>query len=447
MEFFRFKTLILGTSGSFQARMVSGAGWSVLSNVLSRLFALATTVTAVRILSPASYGKFGVISATLLSFVTVFGLGMGVVTTKLVAQYRGTHPEDTASIVHSALWIATVAGLFGAIVLGFGASFVSEGLLNTPSLSFELRLIAIALPLVSLATAQNGVLTGVEAFGTIARINVGASCLQLISTVLLSWSWGLTGAVISLAVGALLQCCIQGIALRVSLRQNAIPPKARVKWGSISLALRMGIPVTLAAMLFVPASWLCSSILVRQPDGFHQNAIATVADQWFYLVLTIPAIIGQVLLPILTNHYAQGDAVASRQALKVVVLANAMISLLPPLLIIPISPLLMKIYGDQYAAHWSVLALMVAAATVAAILSPAGQVLAATGRMWLAFAMNFGWAAVYFIATYYFVVRSQQGAKGLATARLVAYAFHAGWTLWYLHATLKRPSDVHVAKA
>jgi len=49
----------------------------------------------------------------------------------------------------------------------------------------------------------------------------------------------------------------------------------------------------------------------------------------------------------------------------------------------------------------------------------------ASGRMWMGFVMNLGWAICFIGATRLLVYR---GALGLAEARLAAYVIHGVWT-------------------
>jgi hypothetical protein len=69
-------------------------------------------------------------------------------------------------------------------------------------------------------------------------------------------------------------------------------------------------------------------------------------------------------------------------------------------------------------------------------LNPVGSVLAASNRLWLGFWMNSGWAVAFLLGTLALV---RFGALGVASARLAAYAVHAGWTVWYAVRFIRRP--------
>ena len=55
---------------------------------------------------------------------------------------------------------------------------------------------------------------------------------------------------------------------------------------------------------------------------------------------------------------------------------------------------------------------------------PAGRVIAASGRMWLGFAMNCGWTVIIMAST---LLLLDYGSFGLASVRLIGSSVHAVW--------------------
>lgn len=400
----------------------------------------------VRLLEPSVFGKFGIINATLMSFSIVATLGMGMAATKLVAQFRTADPVEAGRVISSATLIAWVAGGTMALATLLTATFVAKNVLGAPELAPELRCMALALFFVSWGSAQSGVLTGIEAFSLMARLGIVFAIVSAGLTVLGAWLWGLRGAVLAVPAAGLAQCLAQEWLMRIALKRHGIALFINQMLVRIRLVLRLGVPVMLSAALVLPASWACSTLLVNQPDGYRQNALVTIGEQWFNLVLTLPAILGQVLVPVLSNIFSDGDQNASKLVLRKVFWINAGVSVLPLLLLLPASPHLMALYGPGYAQHWPIISLLLLSGGVACVVSPAGHALTATGRMWVAFAMNLGWALVYIAATYILVVRLQRGANGLALARLIAYGFHAVWSLWYLRSAMRRDGGALVVQ-
>ena len=196
----------------------------------------------------------------------------------------------------------------------------------------------------------------------------------------------------------------------------------------------------LSAAVFVPATWLGSVLLVRHA-GYQEMAVFTVCEQWFGFVLMLPVVLGGVLLPVMTNVFSVSDDAASRSLLKRTFLANLAASAIPLVAVAPWGFLVLRLYGPTYPSSWPVFAVMVAAGRLLSILSPVGHALTATGRMWLATAMNLAWSASYLSSGLPAGGRGRKGAMGLALARLFAYGLHAIWCLVYLRAVLRQGAN------
>jgi O-antigen/teichoic acid export membrane protein len=86
----------------------------------------------------------------------------------------------------------------------------------------------------------------------------------------------------------------------------------------------------------------------------------------------------------------------------------------------------MRMYGADYGHSWLTLVAAVWTAAIMGIITPVGDVMAASGRMWLGLITNAAWAAVFIVSTLFLV---HWGSLGLASSRLIAYTAHAVWTV------------------
>jgi len=94
----------------------------------------------------------------------------------------------------------------------------------------------------------------------------------------------------------------------------------------------------------------------------------------------------------------------------------------------------MKVYGAGYRDGWPTLIAVVWTAAILAVSTPVGDVITASGRMWLGLLMNSGWAVVFISSTYLLV---HLGSLGLASSRLIAYAVHAVWTMGFAYMIIR----------
>lgn len=426
----------LAQPDSAARRLATGVTWTTAAALSTKVVAFAATILVARLLGQQTFGRFGILNATVASFSILGSLGMGVAATKLVAQSRDRDRDEAGRLLASCVVAAVLMGAMVAGALAMAAPWMARAVLRDPGLTGELRLCSLALFFLSWSAAQGGALAGLEAFSTMARISIasaiGSSAMVAAGAVL----GGFRGAIVALPASAAAQCLIQEVLMRRLLGRHGISLRYGIAASRLGPPLAIGVPAMLSAALFLPTNWICSALLVREA-GYEQVAVFTASDQWFNLVLTLPAILGQVLLPVLTNVFAQNDHEASRRLVRRLVLVNTVASWVPFLVLAPVSSLLLRIYGGAYAPHWPVLCILVAAACTASSLSPAGYALTATGQLWIAFFMNLGWAIAYLAAFYVLVVRLHGGAEGTAWARLVAYGFHALWSVWYLRVVLR----------
>jgi O-antigen/teichoic acid export membrane protein len=198
---------------------------------------------------------------------------------------------------------------------------------------------------------------------------------------------------------------------------------------------RFSLPAVLSGTMVGPVYWVCSALLVHRPDGYAQMGLWNAANQWFAVMLFLPAVLGQAVFPMLSEALGRGDLKGSRRLLLVSMKLNALIVL--PLVagVCAASPLIMASYGSGFASAWPTLCLVAVTGGLLAIQTPIGQVMAASGRMWLGALMNAGWAAVFLATTLGFL---HLGASGVAAGRLVAYGCHAIWTFWFAWVVLGR---------
>jgi O-antigen/teichoic acid export membrane protein len=280
----------------------------------------------------------------------------------------------------------------------------------------------------TLGGAQTGALAGLEAFRTMTAMNVWAGIGGVPIAVAGVWFWGLDGAVWATVATAALQWVLTHVALRAHARQGGIPIRVGGWWRERRILWTFSLPALAQGIMVTPVTWAATAILVNQPHGYLENGALSAANQWFGAVMFLPNAVGGVILPVLSERLGSGDAPGARKVLKMAVALNA--GAVIPIVVAGClaSPWIMRAYGPSFAEAWPTLVVVLATSVVVAVTNPVGSVLAAADRLWLGFLMNTGWAAVLLVAT---ILLVRWGALGVASARLVAYLVHAGWTAWF----------------
>jgi O-antigen/teichoic acid export membrane protein len=154
--------------------------------------------------------------------------------------------------------------------------------------------------------------------------------------------------------------------------------------------------------------------------------IYSAANQWYGTMLFIPTLLGNSLLPLLSDRMGEGDGNSSGSILNTMMKLNGLIVVPAALGLSVFSPWVMRMYGADYGHSWLTLVAAVWTAAIMGIITPIGDVIAASGRMWLGLIANSAWAMVFVVSTLLLV---HWGSLGLASSRLIAYIAHAVWTV------------------
>ena len=422
-------------------RLARGVFWSLAGTLISRGLTLASTVVVARILGKTVYGELGMIQSTVGMFGVLAGFGLGLTATKHVAEFRHSDPARAGRILALSNLVALCSGGVMALGLLLFAPWVASSTINAPHLAGTLRIGAIMLFLSALNGAQTGALAGFEAFRTIARVNLAVGVASFPVLVAGAYWGGLVGAVWALAGNLAINWFCNHLALRHEARRHGVPLHVRTCGKEWAILWNFSLPAALDSAVVGPVTWACSALLVNEPGGYEQMGVFSAANQWFSVLLFIPGALGSVVLPMLSSQMGQKDTSGSGTTLALAIKANALIVLPLAVLASLLSSHIMALYGQSFRDGWPTLIVILATASLLAIQTPVGQIIAASGRMWLGFAMNMGWALAFITCTLLMV---GYGSFGLALARGVAYVLHATWTLGFA-ALLLRASKQSVA--
>jgi len=411
-------------------RLAKGTFWSLAGAVISKGLGILASIVVARTLGKVGFGELGIIHSTVALFQLFAGFGLGLTATKYVAEYRKSDPERAGRIIGLSWVVTAVTGGTCAILLAVLAPWLAAHALTAPHLSGLLRITAIALFFSALNAAQNGALSGFEAFKTIATRNLIAGVFTFPIMVIGVLLAGLKGAVWATVVSCAATWFICHLAVRKEARRFNVPLTFSGCLQELPLIWKFSLPAVFSGMMVTPVNWVCSALLVNQPDGYEEMGIFNAANQWYHLALFLPTMLGSVILPILSERLGQNQTRQSGRLLMLAMKINALLVFPIVLLACFVSPYIMALYGESFRSGWPTLVLVLLTAGLLSVQTPVGQTIAASGRMWIGFAMNTGWAVVFVLGTLLLV---DFGSLGLATARAVSYATHATWTLGFTY--------------
>jgi len=410
-------------------RLLRGAFWSVLGTVVVRAFSLAAAIIAARLIGKTVYGELGIIQSTVGMLGTLAGFGMSTTASKFVAELRGKDPGKAGRIIALSSFSSWTISLVLAGLLVVLSPWLCEYTLAAPQIAKYVRLSAPLLVFSAINGAQLGVLLGFEAFKSIARVNALTGLVNFPLVVSGALFFGLPGIICGMVLAQGIGCLLNLFALRGQAKDYGIQISYKTCMVEMPILWQFSIPAVLTEIMISAVGWATATALVRQANGYSEMGAFSAANQWFNAAFWLPMMIGGVVLPMLSERLGADDSHNSGKLLWLSVKINALV-------VVPIavvgsiaSPLIMTSYGKGFGNAWPILIVVLITAGVLSVEFPLGQFLSASGRMWLGFTSNVGWAAVFLIAN---VLLLKWGALGLAVARLLAYFAHAVFMFVYV---------------
>lgn len=417
-------------------RLLQAAAWSLVGVAASRAATIVASIVAARWLDRESFGALGIIQSTLGMFQVVANLGLGLTATKFVAELREKDPARAGRIVGMSQLAALVLGAMTALALVLAARPLAEWALAQPSLASVLALSAPLILFGSIAGTQLGILAGFAAFRRLAAVLAVSALGTIVFVVTGVVAFGLSGAIGGLIAALVVQTLAGWIAVRREARSQGVHIDHAGGLREIGVVGRFSLPAALASLVATPAIWASQAILVRHTGGLADMAVLNAANQWFNVMSVLPLILAQPSVSIFAERLASGDRAGAGRLILGVIKVSAVAAGALALICSAGSRLIMGFYGSDYVSHASVLVVSVLAGFLFVVQSPVGNLIAASGRMWLGLAMNVAWGAALLGAAF---VLSGYGALGIAAARAIAYLIHLAWSLCAMLVLLRKP--------
>lgn len=408
--------------GNITERIAKGSFWILVGSIFSRGMGAIISIVLARLLGQTIYGQFGIIQSTIIMFATFAGFGLGLTSTKYVAELRESDPQLAGNIITSTNMIAFTLGIIFTALFLLLAPIIATRVLNAPYLTNEIRIGSIMLLFSSINGAQTGVLIGFEGFREISQISITVSLIYFPIQIATTYLWGLDGAIIGLGANYFSQYIFNYKALKAISKKYNIKFKYFAKSiKNVSYLWKFSLPAVLSGVLVNPVMWYCNTLLVRNINGFKEMAIYNAASQWQNVILFVPMAISQIALPFFSTE--KSNKINYINMIKSMILVNVVVGLILAGMFSLFSLQIMKLYGEGFSSGRIVLILLSITSVLVAANNIIGQVIASLGKMWIGFLLNLVWA-VCLVFLVRFFVGNGAGALGLAQALFIAYSLH-----------------------
>jgi len=428
------KTEILLTS-EISRKMASHAVWSLLGSVFSKILILVGAMAISRLLGKEQYGSLGIIRSTIQMFIAFAGFGIGATASKFIAENRDTNSEKTIDIYLISNGFSLAIGLVASILIFIFAPYIAIQSLHAPHLVTEIRIGGVIFLFSVLDGAQNGVLSGFEDFKSLAKTNILKGFTQVIFSILLTYYFGLKGAIIGFGLSFGVAWLSNFIVIRRHIKSLEVGLISRLKlitFKKLSVLWQFSLPAAISSMIMPFAIWWIKTLLVKK-DGFEAMATYDVAEQWRTQILFIPAILSQIVLPMIANINTNGSSQEFKDTIKWNLILNVSTTTVLTIIIFFSGNYIMEAYGEGYlnTAPLYILAGSTILVSASNILFP---LLMVYNKLWYGLYINIFWCICCIILAKIFL-NYGLAETGLALSILFSYCISIsiqGIYVWHL---------------
>jgi O-antigen/teichoic acid export membrane protein len=399
-------------------RLIKGTALNLIAVAFNQGSTLIVNIIVARILMKQTFGEYAMVQSTLLAVATLSQLATGYTASKYIAEYRSSDLERTGRIMGLCALVSAVMAGVGALLLIAIAPWLAGTMLKAPRLAFALMMGSGFLFFSSINGYQTGALSGLEAYGGLAKAGVASGIVAVALISLGAWWGGLNGTLIGLSISAFVRCAIHNRWLRLESRVQGIKPQYR---GSLSeekaIIFKFALPAALAGYYSMPMVWLANTFLVRQPEGYGEMALYTAANNLRILVLFLPNVMNTVGLSVLNNERAKGDLNHYNRVFRSNVLYIFLVSLGGVVVMGVFGRPMLQLFGKDFGAGHFLLSLLLVASLFEGLSIALYQYVQSKAKIWLSFfTISVPREAFLVVASYYLV--QTHGGAGLAAAYL-----------------------------
>ena len=410
------------SAGNLQARFQTGIAYNTLGAVFNQGSTFAVNIIVANLLGRRIFGEYAMIQSTLATLALIAQFAAGYTATKYVAEFRSTNPQRAGRIIGMLFaFSASLAGI-AALALFAISGWLAGSVLKAPGIGSALAIGSGVLLFAVLNGLLMGVLAGLESYRALARALVGSGLAYLFVCSGLAWWGGLNGAVAGLAVSGLLQFILLAGAVRKECSLQGISIRYAGITQERSILLRFALPGALSGFTTMPALWLASTFLVRQPNGYSQMAIYSASFSLMTAVLFLPNIANNVGMSLINHHKGAGRESEYQWTFWVNLAVSGAIVILGTCFLALLGPTLLRLFGKDFTDGYPVLLILLLATIVQGLAAAMYQVIQSQSRMWLSFLVVALPRDMLVVVLAYLLIPAH-GARGFA------WAYAASWTI------------------
>ena len=394
-----------------------------------------------RILGKTQFGELAMLRSTTMAFAMIACLGLAQTSTKHIAGFRSKEPQRAAKVLGLSLVVTAISSIIFAVIFFIGSSHISETFFHASHLASGLRIVSLLIIGTALNRIQTSILAGFEAFRQIAICSFVRGFAGGSIFVLGAYFGGINGALLGLVGSLAVNCIISYLFISLQAEKAGIRPSYTNFGSELHLLWKYALPVLICVMTVAPVEWIANAMLGRQQNGYAELGMFQAARQWLIVIVFIPQMLGQVLLPLLSNLWS----LRKRKAfIKVLITTMSITAGIVFSFAIPIalfSPKIMMIYGKDFSGAPHILIIICGVSVIKSLNVIIIQVFWSLGAVKLAVVANV-LRAVSILTLFYLWGMTNAGTLALAylSGGTVSFVFQ-GVCLFCILRSLREPTD------
>ena len=363
-----------------QSNLAKDSFWAIFGNGIGNALLLVAGIIIARFLGKDVYGEYGFVKSTMFYIASFASLGLGVTSTKFIAQQLDDSPQFVKSVIKDSILLTIgFSGSIAILLFCFATPFAI--LIKEPSLYIAFRVLAIIIVFRAITTTQIGLLAGFKKFKTIAINGLLSGSFMLIICIPLTYYLGLKGSLCSLLLSQMFNAiinCFSIIRITKTLEEQ-IEKNYKME------LFRFSLPVALQESSFVISHW-GAIMLLTMYSSIGEVGLYTATAQWNSIIMMIPGLLNNVILSHLSSSVNKKDQ--HKRTITSMLLVNLASTLIPFITIYISAGFIASFYGPTFSEMPGVMRLL----TFATIFECCSQIfkseLLAQSRVWLLFTLR-----------------------------------------------------------
>lgn len=412
--------------------MLPNAIYSLIYGISSRAVLLIINFFAVRLLIPAEYGTFSYFIGIIASLATLSSFGAGIATNTTVARHLTSDPVFVKKVIYSSIILSSALALLLSAALIPLLKIPNEQTTNPTFHTYAI--LATIIWLISFNGITEGSLNGASEYKKLSINGIVTLSISAPISLIITWHYGLTGALVSIILYRLLIATLNTYAMRgIGILQLRMPLSVTIEKPVRDVFTSLSLPSVLGALMVAPVVALAMRMVATQENGLEELAYFSWVYQIYLVAVFVPGALGGYFLSRFSRQH--GTPSEFLQILKY----NVIFSSIVVALLFLLKPLLLEMAGAAYTREAnSIFNILIPTVILYSANTTFSSYWPSQGKAWFGFMINTIWASIILIATWLYV--ESLGAEALAFAFMISYiTLFALQTAFAWHLSAKKP--------